>query len=152
MEHRSRLGAYKTSAFSCWSACGILQDLINGRVAHARARAGLLVLQLDQCAIDRGSWGLASELALEQGPPLSTLASHTLPSVSDGESPFSKLLDARWAEVFLTHLQDAENYVTKRRNLGKKVSSQDDASDDKQHPKSKAKAKATAKSSAEPTA
>ena len=121
LEHRSRIGAYKTSAYCAWSACGILDDLIAGRVRHARARAALLVLQLDQTAIDKGSWALASELALEPGPPLSALAGHTPPSVGDGESPFSKLLDARWSEVMLSHIKDAEDYVQKRRNLGRRA-------------------------------
>ena len=89
LEHRSRVGAYKTSAYSAWSAAGILNDLINGRFSHARARAGLLLLMLDQTAIDRGSWVLSAELALEPGPPLARFAQHTLPSTLEGESPAS---------------------------------------------------------------
>ena len=147
LEHRSRVGAYKTSAFCAWSACGILDDLIQGRVAHARARAGLLVLQLDQCAIDRGSWTLAAELGLEPGPPLAALANHTLPSVSDGESPFSKLLDARWAEVMLSHLREAEDYVQKRKNLGRKTN-EEGGQDGGSRPKAKAKPKAKASAEA----
>jgi len=69
IEHRSRIGAYKTSAHCAWGVGGILDDLIQGRTAHARARAALLLLQLDQCAVDKGDWTLASELSLEQGPP-----------------------------------------------------------------------------------
>ena len=69
IEHRSRIGAYKTSAHCAWGVRGILDDLIQGRTAHARARAALLLLQLDQCAVDKGDWTLASELSLEQGPP-----------------------------------------------------------------------------------
>ena len=139
LEHRSRVGAYKTSAHCAWSAAGILDDLVSGRVQHARARAGLLLLQLDQVAIDRGNWTLGAELALEQGPPLSVMAGHTLPSVGDGESPFSRILDPRWAEVMLSHLRDAEDYVQKRRNLGKKL---DETTPDKEtKPKPKAKGK-----------
>ena len=67
IEHRSRIGAYKTSAHCAWGVGGILDDLIQGRTAHARARASLLLLQLDQCAVDKGDWTLASELSLEQG-------------------------------------------------------------------------------------
>ena len=55
LEHRSRVGAYKTSAYAAWSAAGILDSLISGNVAAARARAGLLILMLDQAAADRGS-------------------------------------------------------------------------------------------------
>ena len=147
LEHRSRIGAYKTSAFCSWSAAGILDDLVQGRMAHARARAGLLVLMLDQCAIDKGSWALAAELSLEQAPPLATLANHSLPSISDGESPFSRLLDPLWAEVMLAHLKDAEDYVQKRRNLGWKNLEDNSADSPKPKPKSKAKAKAAAESS-----
>lgn len=143
MEHRSKLGAYKTAAYSCWSAAGILDDLIQGRVKHARARAGLLILQLDQVAIDKGSWILGSELALEQGPPLSVLNTHILPNVNDGESPFSRLLDPRWAEVLLSHLKDAEDYLQKRRNLGRK-GGDDLATEGKAKAKAKAKQKALA--------
>ena len=145
LEHRSRIGAYKTSTFCSWAAAGILDDLAQGRAAHARARAGLLVLMLDQCAIDKGSWALAAELSLEQAPPLATLANHSLPSIADGESPFSRLLDPRWAEVMLAHLKDAEDYVQKRKNLGRK--NLDDTAADSPKPKQKSKAKA--KTSAE---
>jgi hypothetical protein len=56
VEHRSRIGAYKTSAYMAWAAAGILDDLVKGRVCHARARAALMLVMLDQVAIDRGSW------------------------------------------------------------------------------------------------
>lgn len=136
LEHRSCTGAYKTSAFCSWAAAGILDDLVQGRAAHARARAGLLVLMLDQCAIDKGSWALAAELSLEQAPPLATLANHSLPSRADGESPFSRLLDPGWAEVMLAHLKDAEDYVQKRKNLGRK--NLDDTAADSPKPNFKA--------------
>eukprot|EP00435_Cladocopium_sp_Y103_P058743 s81_g20.t1 len=149
IEHRSKIGAYKTSAHCAWSAGGILDDLIRGRYAHARARAGLLLLQLDQCAVHKGDWTLACELSLEQGPPLSALATHSPPRVAEGESPFSKLLDSRWSEVMLSHLRDAEDYVQKRRNLGKKLMVEDSHSEPAK-PKAKAKAKGKATAQHEP--
>ena len=113
-----------------------------------------MLVMLDQVAIDRGSWVLGAELMLEQGPPLSALASHTLPSVADGESPFSRILDSRWAEVMLSHLRDAEDYLQKRRTLGKKLN--DDGEKDKekeagrqQKPKAKAKGKSSAETAAD---
>lgn len=141
VEHRSRISSsYKTSAHVAWSAAGILDNLVKGRVAQARAQAGLLLLQLDQVAIDRGSWSLAAELALEQGPPLASLSMHSLPNVGEGESPFSRLLDPRWSEVMLSHLKDAEDYVQKRRSLGKKLGT-DESHTEPSKPKAKAKAK-----------
>ena len=139
VEHRSRIGAYKSSAYLAWSASGILDDLANGRVAHARARACLMLAMIDQVSIDRGNWALGAELMLEQGPPLSVLASHTLPSVADGESPFSRIVDARWAEVMLTHLKDAEDYLQKRKSLGRRTA--EDGEKEPNRPKAKPKAK-----------
>ena len=64
VEHRSRIGStYKTSAYAAWSVAGLLDNLVKGKVSHARAQASLLLLQLDQVAIDKGSWSLAAELA-----------------------------------------------------------------------------------------
>ena len=136
IEHRSRIGNYKTSAYCAWSAGGILDSLISGNVAQARARAALLILMLDQTAVDRGSWTLSSELALEPPPPMSALAQHQPPLLSEGEVPFSRLLDPRWAEVSLAHLREAEDYLARRTKLGKKGQEEDAA------PKLKAKAKA----------
>jgi hypothetical protein len=96
---------------------------------------------IDQTACDRGSWTLAAELALEQGPPLSVLAQHQPPAVGDGEQPFSRLLDPRWAEVALAHLRETDDYLTRRTKLGKK-----DAAEASE-PKAKAKSKGKATSS-----
>ena len=120
IERRSKIGNYKTSAHCAWSAGGILDALIAGNTALARARASLLVLMLVQTAVDRGSWVLSSELSLEPPPPLSVLALHTPPNVGDGELPFSRLLDPRWAEVCLAHLREAEDYVSRRSKLERK--------------------------------
>ena len=44
---------------------------------------------------------------------------HVGPAVQDGENPFSRLLDLRWAEAALAHLKDQDDYLAKRRNVGK---------------------------------
>ena len=152
VEFRSRIGNYKTSAHSSWSAAGVLDSLIAGDVPKARARCALLLLQLDQASIDRGNWGLASELALEPPPPFSSLATHVAPSVADGEMPFSRLLDARWAEISLGFLKDQDDYMVRRKNVGKfnVVKKETDASDEpdpKKRPKPKPKAKGGGQSS-----
>lgn len=64
VEHRSRVGRWKSAARSAW------QWVAKGNVAGARARFSLLILTLDQKACDRGSWVLSVELSLEQGPPM----------------------------------------------------------------------------------
>lgn len=60
---------------------------------------------------------LAGELGLEAGPPMSLLEQHKLPSVASGESPYSHILDPRWAAVSLSYLRD--QFPSKRKNLGR---------------------------------
>lgn len=98
------------------------------------------MLMLDQCATDRGSWALASELSLEQAPPMAALSAHSPPAANSEEPPFSRILDARW-EVALSHLKEAEDYASRRSKLGRGGAS---TLEEKPDPKGKAKAKAKA--------
>lgn len=132
IEHRSRIGSYKTAAYCSWAAGGIHDALMAGNTAQ-------LVLMLDQTAVDR-SWALSSELSLEPPPPMGALFQHHPPALGDGEAPWSKLLDPRWAEVCLAHLREAEDYLSKRSKLGKKGSEEDSAAAAKAKAKAKQKA------------
>ena len=147
VEFRSKIGAYRSSAYAAWSTAGILDSLIQGNVKKARARAAVLLLMLDQASIDKGNWTLAAELALEPAPPFSNLAMHQPPSVTDGEPPYSKLLDSRWQEVALAHLKDTEDYLTKRKNLNKQYgrTGKESTADESYDAESKRKAKPKAK-------
>ena len=144
VEHRSRIGPYKAVAHSAWGIAGVLDQLRKVDTAAARARCCLLLLQLDQSCVDKGSWGLASELSLELPPPFVSLSQHQSPQPHEGDLPYSKLLDARWAELALCHPKDQDDYISRRRNLGRKaaVEEEDPAANPKRSPKYKAKAKA----------
>ena len=151
VEHRSRITSFKTGAHAAWNIAGILDALMVGDVKKARARAALGLMMLDQASIDRGSWVLASELSLETPPPFAVLATHQMPSTQDGELPFSKLLDPRWSEIALSHLRDQDDYVQKRKTLGKmqksgKESNTEEGND--AEPKRRNRPKAKAKSQA----
>ena len=139
VEHRSKIGAYKVAAHMAWGISGLLDELIRGRPMAARARACLMLLQLDQCAIDKGSWTLAAELSLEMGPPFTALSQHVGPSVQDGESPYSRLLESRWSDILMTHLKDTEDYLNRRRALSKKGTVEEDILKPKPKPKPKQK-------------
>ena len=140
IEHRSRIGHWKTSAYTAWAAAGALDSLIQGKPQAARARLCLLLLMLDQTACDRGSWLLSSELALENGPPMSVLAQHQPPATAEGEQPFSKLLDARWAEIAMAHVRETEEYIQRRSRLGKKDPAENLETVPRVKPKAKPKA------------
>lgn len=145
VEHRSRIGTYRTLAHAAWGVAGALDAITRGQHQAARARLNILLLQLDQSACDKGNWMLASELALENPPPFTSLMQHAPPT--EGEPPYSKLLDARRGEIALAHLREQEDFQSKRRALGKPK--KDDVEDEKDSPKRRAKAKAKAKASSE---
>ena len=142
LEHRSRVGPYKAAAHSAWGVAGILDSLRAGKTAAARARACLLLLQIDQSSVDRGNWALATELSLELPPPFSSLSQHQPPG--EGELPYSRLLDPRWCELAVSHLREQEDYLSKRKGLNKKGSEAEDSSPSppRRQPKPKPKAKA----------
>lgn len=77
----------------------------------------MVLLQIDQSCVDRGSWVLSSELSLENPPPFHNLMHHAPPDVAQGDLPFSRILDPRWAEVTLAGLKDREDYINRRRSL-----------------------------------
>ena len=153
VEFRSRITAYKASAYSAWSLSGVLDSLIAGNISQARARACLGLLQIDQACIDRGNYVLAAELSLEIGPPLNALSQHVAPDIQQGEAPFSRLLDSRWAEIALGHLRDQEDYLGRRRNIGKGQNAKSESTDEiathspKRRPKPAVKPKASQQSS-----
>lgn len=148
VEYRSRRSNYKTSAHASWGVAGILDSIISGDIPKARARAGLLLLQLDQASIDRGQWSFAADLSMEGLPPFSALAAHQAPSLADGEQPFSRLLDPRWAEVTLGFLRDQDDFLVRRKTIGKSyLTKNKDGDSEEADPKKKAKAKAKNKAS-----
>lgn len=148
IEHRSHIGSWKSIAHSAWGVGGILDSLRSGNVPAARARCCLLLLQLDQCAVDKGQWRLAAELSLEAPPPFATLGQHQSPNVLDGEMPYSRLLDTRWSDLAIAHIRETDDYLLKRGQLGRKSNQPADSEDSpdatpKRRPKAKAKAKAS---------
>ena len=152
MEHRSRISAFKSAAYGAWGVAGALDCLIQGNAAGARARLAVLMLQFDQASIDQGNWYLAAELGLETGPPFASLEQHKPPSVAMGESPYSRILDGRWAEVALSHLKEQEDFLSKRKGLGKPASTKETEEDSSASPRRRPRPKAKAKAAADPAA
>ena len=108
---------------------------------HGSGQSSCITTGADVGPDGGGQGKLGFELGVKFGT-LSVLALHTPPNVGDGELPFSRLLDPRWAEVCLAHLREAEDYVGRRSKLGKKG-----GGDDLESPKAKGKAKAKAAAS-----
>ena len=115
LEARSRVQNYKTPVTLLWGIAGILDALREQRPEEARARAGLLLCQGDQLSIDAGSWIVAASMSLEDPPPFAVFATHMLPSES--ESQVTKLIDSRWVDLFLHHLNEIDQLAEKKKKL-----------------------------------
>ena len=144
VEFRSHIGPYKASAHSAWSVAGIIDSLVAKNYDRARAQANCLLLQLDQSAADHGSWYLAAELSLEGLPPFNSLSQHQAPNVAHNEQPYSKLLDARWSEIMLGYLREQDDFVQRRKSVGKpsKTKEVEEDADVRRRPKVKPRPKA----------
>ena len=115
-EHRSKVTAFPSSVWAVWLMAGALDCLRTNRPEQARARLNLGLMIFDQMSIDKGSFVLASELALEVPPPLHSFRQHE--NHSTGQV-YSRLLDPRWAEVAIGHLKEQAEFLEKRAKLGR---------------------------------
>eukprot|EP00439_Symbiodinium_sp_Y106_P076285 s1878_g15.t1 len=77
VEYRSKIGAYPSAMWATWIISGALDCLRTNRPAQARARLNLGLLIFDQMSIDKGSFVLAGEPALEN-PPQRIRTSNTI--------------------------------------------------------------------------
>ncbi|CAE7385001.1 unnamed protein product, partial [Symbiodinium sp. KB8] len=120
LEHRSRIQAFPTMVNLVWAIGGALDCLRANKVDQARARLNIALMQADQVSIDRGSWLLAQELSLEVGPPMTSFKRHEAVS-SHGDPVYSRLLDARWAEVAIAKLREEAEFMERRQKLGQRL-------------------------------
>lgn len=151
LEMRSRVQGFQTPVRLLWGVAGVLDALRSNAVGEARARCCLLLAQGDQLSIDKSNWVVASEMSLEDSPPMAAFHAHTLPA--ETEPPYTKLVDSRWMELFLAKLADYDSLNEKKRKLSyKKPAVQQDAAGqtqkpDRPNPKAKAKGKGRGKAS-----
>ena len=116
LELRSRVQGFQTPVRFMWPTAGGLDALMDNRFDEARARCGLILAMGDQMAIDKGSWVIASEIGLEDPPPMGAFYAHTLPT--EAEPPYTKLIDPRWLELIMAKISDVDNLLEKKKRLG----------------------------------
>ena len=116
--------AFATPVRFLWAVAGIHDCLQADRVAEARARCMLLLAQGDRLSIDRGSWVVASELALHGTSPATGVIRSA--HLADGVRASSHAADRRPVVRCLPFqkLQDYDNLSEKKKKLGTKRSSQ----------------------------
>ncbi len=116
LELRSRVQGFQTPVRFMWATAGVSDALMDNRFDEARARCGLILAMGDQMAIDKGSWVIASEIGLEDPPPMGAFYAHTLPT--EAEPPYTKLIDPRWLELIMAKISDVDNLLEKKKRLG----------------------------------
>ena len=140
LELRSRVQNYQTPVRLLWGIAGVVDCLKANQIDQAKARCMLLLAMGDQLSIDRGNWLLAGEMSLEEHPPLSAFATHTLPT--ELEAPHTKLVDGRWVDLFIAKLNDYDNLADKKKRLGaRRLPKPGDAAADAVPPKADPKKK-----------
>ena len=117
-EHRSRIMGFPRTVRWVWGVCGVLDCLREGRPEEARARCCLMLCQAEQESLDKGSFILAQEMALEPPPPYAGFNLHTLPDPM--EVPFTRIMDPRWIDAMASKVKEADDYLERRRKLGQK--------------------------------
>lgn len=144
-EHRSRIMGYPRTVRWVWGVCGILDSLRAGHPEEARARCCLMLCQAEQESLDKGSFVLAQEMALEPPPPYAGFNLHVLPDPM--EVPFTRIMDPRWIDAMTAKIKEADDYLERRRKLGQKGGggSMSQASVETPNPKPKAKQKGKGK-------
>ena len=115
LESRSRVQHYPSTIRFLWMIAGIGDALREEKYEEAYLRSLLGLAAGDQLSIDKGNWNVASEILLEDPPPFPAFTSHTLPT--GAEVPFTKLIDARWMEIFIARLREVDLYLESRRKL-----------------------------------
>ena len=146
LEHRSRVQNYPSTVRMAWMIAGILDALRCDKIAEAKARSYLALAALDQQAVDKGSWLLASEVTLEPVPPFHSFSLHRAPE--PWEAPHSLLVDPRWCELFMTKLKDISDFQEKKGKLSgyqSRANAAEPPPGPRAEPEAKKKGKATGK-------
>ena len=116
LEMRSKVQSYPTTIRFLWAVAGVADAIKDNKIDEAYCRCLLTLAAGDQLSIDRGSWSLAAEVLLEDGPPFGAFGVRPLPS--GAEQPFSRLIDPRWLDLFVCRLKEVDAYLETRRKLG----------------------------------
>ena len=116
VEHRSRFSSsHRPSMLTAWAVAGARDALRNGHTAQALARLDVLMVSLEQIAIDQGSLLMAQELLWEPEPP--TIAYSASSAETAWRKPCSGLCAPAWAEVGFARLRDLDDWALRKQRL-----------------------------------
>ena len=116
VEHRSRFSSsHRPSMMTAWSIAGARDCLRNGHADQCLARLDVLMVALEQVAIDNGSLLMATELLWEPEPP--TIAYSASSAETAWRKPCSALCAPEWAEVAFARLRDLDDWALRKQRL-----------------------------------
>ena len=130
--HEIPFGAYNTLGYLAWGVAGAWDHLQAGRVQAAQAALSLLLVAMEQVALDDCRWQLGWLLTHQPEPPWASMTRRP-----DGAAlkPFAKLADARWVAAAMAYIKDVDRLQQARRPK------RGDVADDRPPPKAPPKAK-----------
>ena len=101
LAYMERMGGFKNqreTGLILWILGHAIDDLIAGQVHMAQEHLALLVVSLEQNALDKGDWNIPFLLALVEEPPVQVFQDR-VSTVSRYGRPFAPLVPAQWAAI-----------------------------------------------------
>ena len=111
-------GSARTLGYLGWGLATAWDELSADRPAAALATLSLLLVALEQAALDESNWGLAWLLSLLPEPPWTSMSRRP-----DHQAlrPYSKLADTRWVSSAVSSTRDVERIRAARKGSGKQA-------------------------------
>ena len=105
-------GGARTLGYLAWGLAHAWDELHAGRRDDALATLSLLLVSVEQAALDESSWGLAWFLTLLPEPPWPTMSRRP---DANALRPYSKLADTRWVAAGLAFMRDVDRIKAARK-------------------------------------
>ena len=115
IEHRLRFhSSHRASLLTVWSVAGGRDALAAGRSAEALVRVDVLIVALEQVAIDSGSLLMGGEMLWDVEPPPIAFA-----AVDQWRRPSSALCDPAWRDAAYHRIRDLDDWDQRKKRLTK---------------------------------
>ena len=122
LQYLERMGGYKNHrelGLVAWILGHAVDAAANGNFKLTKEIIALLLVSVEQAAVDRGDWTLAFMLSLLEEPPMQVFQDRTM-SMVHHTRPFGPLVPPAWTAVCLSYLKDLEVLSTKKTETAKK--------------------------------
>ena len=118
LERYGGFGKQKDLGLIMWQLAMMGDFLAINQPERARDTLGLLLVMLEQMALDQGKVDLGWILSLQQDPPSAVFQDHQhLPTAN--LRPFSPLADPKWISIALAYVKEQDTLSSKRLELSK---------------------------------